>query len=46
VAMVVFDKVAGISVRELVKESELQPGTRLLAVTHLVIGLITAAAVI
>ncbi|MEV6862610.1 DUF350 domain-containing protein [Streptosporangium subroseum] len=46
VAMVVFDKVAGISVRELVKESDLQPGTRLLAVTHLVIGLITAAAVI
>jgi uncharacterized membrane protein YjfL (UPF0719 family) len=46
VAMVVFDKVAGISVRELVKESDLQPGTRLLAVTHMVIGLITAAAVI
>jgi uncharacterized membrane protein YjfL (UPF0719 family) len=46
VAMVAFDKVAGISVRELVKEPNLQPGTRLLAVTHLVIGLITAAAVI
>ncbi|WP_371784160.1 DUF350 domain-containing protein [Streptosporangium subroseum] len=46
VAMVAFDKVAGISVRELVKEPNLQPGTRLLAVTHMVIGLITAAAVI
>ena len=46
VAMIAFDKVAGISVRELVKEPDLQPGTRLLAVTHLVIGLITAAAVI
>jgi uncharacterized membrane protein YjfL (UPF0719 family) len=46
VAMVAFDKVAGISVRELVKEPNLQPGTRLLAVTHLVIGLITAAAVV
>jgi uncharacterized membrane protein YjfL (UPF0719 family) len=46
VAMIAFDKVAGISVRELVREPDLQPGTRLLAVTHLVIGLITAAAVI
>ncbi|MFF0578631.1 DUF350 domain-containing protein [Streptosporangium saharense] len=46
VAMVAFDKVVGISVRELVTESDLQPGTRLLAVTHVVIGLITAVAVI
>ncbi|GAA2404108.1 DUF350 domain-containing protein [Nonomuraea africana] len=46
VAMLVFDLVAGISVRELIKESELQPGARLLAVTHLAIGLITAVAVI
>jgi uncharacterized membrane protein YjfL (UPF0719 family) len=46
VAMIAFDKVAGISVRELVREPDLQPGTRLLAVTHLVIGLITAAAVV
>ncbi|GAA3138171.1 DUF350 domain-containing protein [Planomonospora alba] len=46
VAMVLFDKVAGISVRELVAEPELQPGARLLAVTHVVIGLITAVAVI
>ncbi|GAA3127840.1 DUF350 domain-containing protein [Streptosporangium carneum] len=46
VAMIVFDRVAGISVRELVKETDLQPGTRLLAVTHVVIGLITAVAVI
>lgn len=46
VAMVAFDKVAGISVRDLVTEPELQPGARLLAVTHLAIGLITAVAVI
>ncbi|GGS66952.1 DUF350 domain-containing protein [Planobispora rosea] len=46
VAMVVFDLAAGISVRKLVSEPELQPGTRLLAVTHLALGLITAVAVI
>ncbi|MEV0596156.1 DUF350 domain-containing protein [Nonomuraea cavernae] len=46
VAMLVFDKVVGISVRDLVKEPELQPGSRLLAVTHVAIGLITAVAVI
>ncbi|MER5649925.1 DUF350 domain-containing protein [Streptosporangium sp. NPDC002524] len=46
VAMIAFDKVAGISVRELVTETDLQPGARLLAVTHLAIGLITAVAVI
>ncbi|WP_433363110.1 DUF350 domain-containing protein [Streptosporangium sp. CA-115845] len=46
VAMIAFDRVAGISVRDLVKEPELQPGARLLAVTHLAIGLITAVAVV
>ncbi|GII91806.1 DUF350 domain-containing protein [Sinosporangium siamense] len=46
VAMLLFDLVAGISVRELVQQAELQPGTRLLAVTHLAIGLITSVAVI
>ncbi|GAT68261.1 DUF350 domain-containing protein [Planomonospora sp. ID91781] len=46
VGMIAFDKVAGISVRELVAEPDLQPGTRLLAVTHVAIGLITAVAVI
>ncbi|MFD0886551.1 DUF350 domain-containing protein [Streptosporangium algeriense] len=46
VAMVAFDKVVGISVRELVTKPDLQPGARLLAVTHVVIGLITAVAVI
>ncbi|MER6946094.1 DUF350 domain-containing protein [Nonomuraea sp. NPDC000554] len=46
VAMLVFDKLVGISVRDLVKEEELQPGARLLAVTHVAIGLITAVAVI
>lgn len=46
VAMLAFDLVAGVSVRELVKETELQPGARLLAATHVTIGLITAVAVI
>ncbi|MET7466628.1 DUF350 domain-containing protein [Nonomuraea sp. NPDC005501] len=46
VAMMIFDKVVGISVRDLVKEPEIQPGARLLAATHVAIGLITAVAVI
>jgi uncharacterized membrane protein YjfL (UPF0719 family) len=46
VAMLLFDRIVGISVRELTKESELQPGAWLLAVTHVAIGLITAVAVI
>ncbi|MCT9931162.1 DUF350 domain-containing protein [Planotetraspora sp. A-T 1434] len=44
--MIVFDKIAGISVRELAHEATLQPAAVLLAVTHFVIGLITAVAVI
>ncbi|GAA3795075.1 hypothetical protein GCM10022226_12990 [Sphaerisporangium flaviroseum] len=44
--MLLFDRVAGISVRELAKEPKLQPGAVLLSVTHVVIGLITAVAVI
>ncbi|MEV4294250.1 DUF350 domain-containing protein [Microbispora rosea] len=43
--MVAFDKVAGISVRELVRETTLQPAAVLLGVTHFFIGLITAVAV-
>ncbi|SDL86383.1 Uncharacterized membrane protein YjfL, UPF0719 family [Nonomuraea maritima] len=46
VAMLLFDKTVGISVRELVQEPELQPGARLLSVTHVAIGMITAVAVI
>ncbi|MEV5407409.1 DUF350 domain-containing protein [Thermopolyspora sp. NPDC052614] len=46
IGMIAFDKVAGISVRELTREQKLQPAAILLAVTHLVIGLITAVAVI
>jgi len=46
VAMLAFDKVVGISVRALVMEPDLQPGARLLAITHLAIGLITAVAVV
>ncbi|GGO03549.1 hypothetical protein GCM10010116_06990 [Microbispora rosea subsp. aerata] len=44
--MIAFDKVAGISVRELVREATLQPAAVLLGVTHFFIGLITAVAVI
>ncbi|MET8139836.1 DUF350 domain-containing protein [Sphaerisporangium sp. NPDC005288] len=44
--MLLFDRVAGISVRDLVREPGLQPGAVLLAVTHVAIGLITAVAVI
>jgi uncharacterized membrane protein YjfL (UPF0719 family) len=44
--MIAFDRVAGISVRELVSEPELRPAAILLGVTHLAIGLITAVAVI
>ncbi|TQS29087.1 DUF350 domain-containing protein [Microbispora sp. KK1-11] len=46
IGMVAFDKVAGISVRELVREATLQPAAVLLGVTHFFIGLITAVAVI
>ncbi|MEV0583705.1 DUF350 domain-containing protein [Nonomuraea sp. NPDC050310] len=46
ISMVVFDKLIGISIRELAAEAELQPGAKLLATTHLAIGLITAVAVI
>lgn len=44
--MFAFDKVAGISIRALVHEPQLQPATILLSVTHVAIGLITAVAVI
>ncbi|GAA0964620.1 DUF350 domain-containing protein [Acrocarpospora macrocephala] len=46
VGMMVFDKIAGISVRALAQEPTLQPATILLSVTHVAIGLITAVAVI
>ncbi|WP_214108855.1 DUF350 domain-containing protein [Acrocarpospora catenulata] len=46
VGMMVFDKIAGISVRSLTQEPQLQPATVLLSVTHVAIGLITAVAVI
>lgn len=44
--MIVFDRLAGISVRQLVTEPELRPSAVLLGVTHVAIGLITAVAVI
>jgi uncharacterized membrane protein YjfL (UPF0719 family) len=44
--MIAFDRIAGISVRELTTEPSLQPATVLLSVTHFVIGLVTAVAVL
>ncbi|MFI0418226.1 DUF350 domain-containing protein [Spongiactinospora sp. 9N601] len=46
VAMLLFDHIIGISVQDLVRETRPQPGARLLAVIHLVLGLITAVAVL
>ncbi|RBQ19898.1 DUF350 domain-containing protein [Spongiactinospora rosea] len=46
VAMLLFDHIIGISVRDLVRETRPQPGARLLAVIHLLLGLITAVAVL
>ena len=46
VGMIAFDRVAGISVRRLTEEPTMQPAAILLAVTHLVIGVITAIAVV
>ena len=46
IGMIAFDWVAGISVRRLVEERQLQPAAVLLGVTHLVIGLITAVALL
>ncbi|ROO83597.1 uncharacterized protein DUF350 [Actinocorallia herbida] len=46
VAMLVFDLLIGLKIKELCHETTLQPGTWLLAVTHVMIGLVTALAVI
>ncbi|WP_067180256.1 DUF350 domain-containing protein [Microtetraspora niveoalba] len=46
IAMIVFDRVVGIPVRTLLGEATLQPATILLSATHVVIGLITAVAVV
>ncbi|GAB2807338.1 DUF350 domain-containing protein [Actinocorallia aurea] len=46
VAMLVFDLLIGLKIKELCKETTLQPGTWLLAVTHVMIGLVTALALI
>ncbi|MDX6743454.1 DUF350 domain-containing protein [Actinocorallia sp. A-T 12471] len=46
VAMLVFDLIIGFKIKELCRETTLQPGTWLLAVTHVMIGLVTALAVI
>ncbi|WP_283138144.1 DUF350 domain-containing protein [Rhizohabitans arisaemae] len=46
VAAFVFDKVLGFDLAGLIRNPELQPATRLLAATHVVLGIITAVAVI
>ncbi|WP_433224155.1 DUF350 domain-containing protein [Microtetraspora malaysiensis] len=46
IAMIAFDRVVGIPVRTLLGEATLQPATIMLSATHVVIGLITAVAVV
>ncbi|WP_433421852.1 DUF350 domain-containing protein [Microtetraspora malaysiensis] len=46
IAMIAFDRVVGIPVRTLLAETTLQPATIMLSATHVVIGLITAVAVV
>ncbi|GLX00826.1 DUF350 domain-containing protein [Microtetraspora sp. NBRC 16547] len=46
IAMIVLPRIIGIPVRSLVGEAALQPATVLLSATHIVIGLITAVAVV
>ncbi|MFF3667575.1 DUF350 domain-containing protein [Microtetraspora malaysiensis] len=46
IAMIAFDRVVGIPVRTLLGETTLQPATIMLSATHVVIGLITAVAVV
>jgi uncharacterized membrane protein YjfL (UPF0719 family) len=45
-AMLVFDRLIGIDIRELVKAPQLEPAAWLLGATHVMIGLVTAVAVI
>lgn len=46
VAMLIFDKLVGIDVRACVSETRLEPVTALLGATHIMIGLVTAVAVL
>jgi len=46
VAMIVFNLLIGLKIKDLCHEEHLQPGTWMLAVTYLMIGLVTALAVI
>lgn len=46
IAMVVFNLLIGLKIKELCHEEHLQPGTWMIAVTHLMIGLVTAMALI
>lgn len=46
VAMLVFNLLIGLKIKDLCHEQTLQPGTWMLAVTYVMIGLVTALAVI
>jgi uncharacterized membrane protein YjfL (UPF0719 family) len=46
IAMLAFDRLIGIDVRDLVKAPDLEPAAWLLGATHVMIGVVTAIAVI
>jgi uncharacterized membrane protein YjfL (UPF0719 family) len=46
VAMLIFDRLIGIDIRELVKAPQLEPAAMLLGATRVMIGLVTAIAVL
>lgn len=46
IAMLVFDKLIGVDVKACLAEARLEPAAVLLGVTHIMIGLVTAVAVI
>ncbi|GAB3678534.1 DUF350 domain-containing protein [Actinocorallia lasiicapitis] len=45
-AMLVFNFIIGLKIKDLCRESELHPGTWMLAVTYVMIGVVTAVSVI
>jgi uncharacterized membrane protein YjfL (UPF0719 family) len=46
IAMLVFDKLIGVDVKACLTEAKIEPAAILLGVTHIMIGLVTAIAVI
>jgi hypothetical protein len=44
--VLLFDRLIGIDIRSLMTEARLEPAAALLGVTHVMIGLVTATAVL